>query len=97
MNDNHKENTASTSDSGPHWSALVSGPGKRKRGQYNHYDEVLRAGIGRYAQTHGVTNAQRHFHEDLGVKVSESTIRSMRDQYRKLKEKGLLWSSIVYL
>ncbi|CAC5413807.1 unnamed protein product [Mytilus coruscus] len=60
---------------------------KRKRGDYNNYDDETRAKIARYAVDNGVARASRKFTSDLGRKVSETTIRSMRDTYVKLKKK----------
>ncbi|VDI72619.1 Hypothetical predicted protein, partial [Mytilus galloprovincialis] len=68
---------------------VVSAPSrKRKRGDYINYDEETRAKIARYAVDNGVARASRKFTSDLGRKVSETTIRSMRDTYVKLKKKG---------
>ncbi|XP_063400328.1 uncharacterized protein LOC134684939 [Mytilus trossulus] len=67
---------------------VVSAPSrKRKRGDYINYDEETRAKIARYAVDNGVARASRKFTSDLGRKVSETTIRSMRDTYVKLKKK----------
>ncbi|CAC5368608.1 unnamed protein product [Mytilus coruscus] len=67
---------------------VVSAPSrKRKRGDYNNYDDETRAKIARYAVDNGVARASRKFTSDLGRKVSETTIRSMRDTYVKLKKK----------
>ena len=61
---------------------------KRKRGEYNTYDDNTRAKIARYAVDNGVARASRKFTADLGHKVSETSVRSMRDSYIKLKKKG---------
>ena len=65
-----------------------SDPGsrKRKRGEYTSYDEDIRAKIARYSIDNGVAKTSRKFSADMGRKVSESTVRSMRDQYITLKK-----------
>ncbi|CAG2214783.1 unnamed protein product [Mytilus edulis] len=75
---------------------VVSAPSrKRKRGDYINYDEETRAKIARYAVDNGVARASRKFTSDLGRKVSETTIRSMRDTYVKLKKKGAIFEIVV--
>ncbi|WAR13000.1 hypothetical protein MAR_027180 [Mya arenaria] len=58
---------------------------KRKR-DYSSYDEETRAKIARYAIDNGLAKAARRFTSDLNRKVSETTVRSMRDSYVKLKK-----------
>ncbi|WAR07101.1 hypothetical protein MAR_017059 [Mya arenaria] len=59
--------------------------GKRKR-EYSSNDEETRAKIARYAVDNGVAKAARRFTSDLNRKVIETTVRSMRDRYVKLKK-----------
>ena len=56
---------------------------KRKRGDYNAYDDETRAKIAKYAQEHGNTKAARHFSTKLGRKIAESTVRSMKQKFLK--------------
>ncbi|KAH3738073.1 hypothetical protein DPMN_044683 [Dreissena polymorpha] len=65
---------------------LVTESRKRKRGEYFNYDDGIRAKIARYAIDNGVTKASRHFSADLAHNVSKTTVRSMRDQYVKVKK-----------
>jgi hypothetical protein len=51
------------------------------RGKYVQYTAELRAEIGRYAALHGNAAAIKHFDGCLDKKLSESTVRSMRDKY----------------
>ena len=60
-----------------------SRPGKRKRGEYGSYTPEDRAKFARLAEEIGVAKASRKISSDCGKKVSETTIRSMRDEYRK--------------
>ena len=41
----------------------------------------MRAKIGKFAAKHGNVAAIRHFSEELGQTISESTIRGMKDKY----------------
>lgn len=59
---------------------------KRKRGEYSCYDDETRAKIARFAVDNGVAKAARKFSNSLGKKVSETTVRSMRDSYVKIKK-----------
>jgi len=59
---------------------------KRKRGGYGVYDGETRAKIARYAIDNGVAGASRYFSTDLGRKVSETTVRSMRDAYVRVRK-----------
>ncbi|XP_063436557.1 uncharacterized protein LOC134717989 [Mytilus trossulus] len=61
---------------------------KRKRGDYNYYDDETRAKIARYSVENGVARAACKFSSDLSKKVSETSVRSMRDTYLKLKKQG---------
>ncbi|KAH3892228.1 hypothetical protein DPMN_016342 [Dreissena polymorpha] len=65
---------------------LVTESRKRKRGEYFNYDDEIRAKIARYAIDNGVAKASRHFSADLAHNVSKTTVRSMRDQYVKVKK-----------
>ena len=56
---------------------------KRKRGDYNAYDDETRAKIAKYAQEHGNTKAARHFSTKLGRKIAESTVCSMKQKFLK--------------
>ena len=59
-----------------------------KRGQYKKLDDDLRAEIGKYASYHGVAATSRYFSRKLKKKMSESTIRSIRDSFlREAKRK----------
>ncbi|KAH3871339.1 hypothetical protein DPMN_034537 [Dreissena polymorpha] len=60
---------------------------KRKREEYASYRNETRAKIARYAIDNWVAKASRHFTANMGKKVSETTVRSMRDQYVKRKRK----------
>ncbi len=51
------------------------------RGKYVQYTAELRAEIGRYAALHGNAAAIKHFEGCLDKKLSESTVRSMKDKY----------------
>ncbi|XP_052260433.1 uncharacterized protein LOC127864624 isoform X1 [Dreissena polymorpha] len=64
---------------------LVTVSQKRKRGEYYNYDDETRANIARYAIENGVSKASRHFSANLSHNVSITTVRSMRDQYIKVK------------
>jgi len=60
---------------------------KRKRGEYNCYNEEFRAKIAIYSIDNGVAKAARKkFSSDLSCTISETTVWSMRDQYIKLKK-----------
>lgn len=66
--------------------SLLSTPRKRKRGEYNNLDEEQRAKIGRLAVEEGVARATRRFMTNSGIKVSESTVRSIRDRYLRARK-----------
>ncbi|CAC5395882.1 unnamed protein product [Mytilus coruscus] len=61
---------------------------KRKRGDYNFYDDETWAKIARYSVENGVARAARKLSSDLGKKVNETSVRSMRDTYLKFKKQG---------
>ena len=61
----------------------AQGTSKRKRGEYAAYTEEQRLKIARYAVDNGPTKAARHFSALLGRSLNESTVRSIRDQYRQ--------------
>lgn len=63
--------------------ASPSRQGKRKRGEYGSYTPEERAKFAKIANDFGVAKASRKISSDLGKRVSETTIRSMRDEYRK--------------
>lgn len=46
------------------------------------YSPVVRADIGKYSSQHGVRKAARFFSRKLDRKISETTVRSIRDSYR---------------
>ena len=64
----------------------VEGSRKRKRGAYEQYSDEVRTKIARYAIDNGVAKTSRRFTADLGKRVSETTVRSMRDAYVNLKK-----------
>ena len=55
----------------------------KRRGQYFHYDEEIRALIGKYANEHGVTATSRHFSDALEHSVSPTTVVSIRKAFWK--------------
>ena len=55
---------------------------KGKRGPYKAYSEEERLKIARYAVDHGPSAAARHFTVKMGRPVNESSVRSIRNQYR---------------
>ena len=62
----------------------------KKRGPYQSYSPTLRLEIGKYSCQHGVAAASRYFTRKLKRSVSETTVRSIRDAYRKeLKRKRM--------
>ena len=54
---------------------------KGKRGLYKRYTPKERAEIGKYVCHHGATEAARVFSRKLGVRLSESTARSIKKDY----------------
>ena len=59
---------------------------KRKRGEYDNFHEEQGAKIGRLAVEDGVARATRRFMADTGMKVSETTVRSIRKQYVRMRK-----------
>ena len=61
------------------------GPGKSAistpRTHYNDYTDEQRAQIGKYAAENGPTKASRHFSEQLGRKVPETSARRFKSEY----------------
>ena len=55
---------------------------KRKRGPYQTYSPRLHFKIGEYACQHGVPSAARYFSRKLNCRVSETTVRSIKDSYK---------------
>lgn len=55
----------------------------RHRGKYLIYTPKVRLEIAKYATNHGIASAARVFSHRLKKKVSESTVRSMRNAYRE--------------
>ena len=61
----------------------------KQRSPYTRYDPKLRAAIGQRACQHGVAAAARYFSRKLNTNVSQSSVRSIRDAYKKkVKETG---------
>jgi len=56
---------------------------KRKRGSYAITSEEERAQIAQYAIERGPRETARHFSAKLGHPLNESTVRSIRDKYKK--------------
>ena len=58
---------------------------KCKRGNYCHYNEETRAEIGKNANLHRNASAARHFTKKLKLEktMNESTVRSIKDAYRR--------------
>ena len=54
---------------------------RRKREPYKKYSPSKRADIGKYASLHGVAATARVFSAKLKCKVSETTVRSIKDAY----------------
>ncbi|XP_006817375.1 uncharacterized protein LOC100370312 [Saccoglossus kowalevskii] len=67
---------------------ITSASRKRKRRNYQHYDENIRAKIGKYAVNNGVMNAARKFTKELGRHVGESRVRGMKQSYLKAIRSG---------
>ena len=59
------------------------GSRKRKRGGYKTYTPEQRAKYAKFAVEIGVAKAAKKLSTQLGARVSETTIRSMRDDYNK--------------
>lgn len=60
---------------------VIKSSGKRKRGEYSHYDSEQRAKIGRWACENGNASAVKHFSKSMGKPINESTVRSLKKQY----------------
>ena len=56
---------------------------KRKRGEYNNFNEEERDKIGVEDR---VPRATRRFMVDTGMKVSETTVRNIRNQYVRMRK-----------
>ena len=64
---------------------------KRKGGEYNNFNEEERDKIGRLGVEDRVARATRGIMVDTGMKVSETTVRSILNQYvRMRKASGML-------
>ena len=62
---------------------LESGKHTKLRGKYNKYSPELRAEIGRVAGQVGTKSTAVRFTKQLGKRVNESTVRSIRKAYRE--------------
>ena len=51
------------------------------------YSASQRAKIGKYASIHGVAAAARHFSRKLQKQIGETTVRSIRNTFRKESKK----------
>lgn len=60
---------------------------KGKRGSYTLVDGVTQAKVAKYASMHGNQSAVRHFASD-GLPLSESTVRSWKEKYKKMSLDG---------
>ena len=56
---------------------------QQKRESYQIYSPSVHVNIGSYACQHGVSSAARVFSKRLDTRVSESTVRSIRDKYKE--------------
>lgn len=56
---------------------------RRKRGPYSNYTPEVRCKIAKYAIENGNKSAVRKFSSELGKAISESTVRSIRDSFKK--------------
>ena len=61
---------------------------KRKRGNYSNYSDEVRAKIAKSAVENGVAFTSRKYSKELDKTVSETSVRSMRDAYIRLKKSG---------
>uniref|UniRef100_A0A8C4QAG2 DDE-1 domain-containing protein n=1 Tax=Eptatretus burgeri TaxID=7764 RepID=A0A8C4QAG2_EPTBU len=61
---------------------------KRKRGDYNTYDDKLRAKIAHSALEIGVACTVKKFQKQLGRPINESTVRGLRAAYLKKKKEN---------
>ena len=55
----------------------------KKRGGYKKYTATQRSEIGKYSYQHGAAAAAQHISKELGLKVSESTVKSIKKAYLK--------------
>lgn len=53
----------------------------RKRGSYQHYTPDQKAKTARYATVNGPAKSAKYFSEKMGLKINESSIRTIRQQY----------------
>ena len=65
---------------------------KRKRGRYNYMDDKW-AKIAKLAVDNGFVRAARQLTKDFGEKVAESTVRSIRDQFNRLRRNSGMFES----
>lgn len=72
-----------------------SRPCKRKRGEYGSYTPEQRAKYAKLAEEVGVTKASRKISQEFGKQVSETTNRSMRNDYRKKVKTNLVQRSFA--
>ncbi|XP_041369612.1 uncharacterized protein LOC121383588 [Gigantopelta aegis] len=66
-------------------------PKKIKRGEYQNYDENVRAKIAVYAIKKGVMKDTRKFSTELNKKLSESNVRSMKKAFLKEQTRHVNW------
>ena len=65
---------------------LAATKGKRKRGQYHHYDGILRLKIAKYACENGNKSTVQKFSMEFYYELSEGTVRNFNCTYlSKLK------------
>ena len=68
---------------------LAATKGKRKRGQYHHYDATLQLKIAKYACENGNKSTVEKFSKELCYELSEGTVRNFKRTYlSKLKALG---------
>ena len=86
--------TMSANDSAEH---VLKSSRKRKRGSYANYNDETRAKIAKCAIDNGVASTARKYSKELGLSVSETSVRSMRDAYIKIKKssKGMRFNSVT--
>ena len=56
---------------------------QQKHGSYQVFSPFVCMNIGSYACQHGVSSAARVFSKQLDTRISESTVRSIRDKYKE--------------
>lgn len=61
--------------------AVVHEVKSKKRKNYNHYDDELKARIGRHAAERGNKSAVEKFSKELGYDIQESTVRHFKKRY----------------